>query len=152
MTITFDDQSPSYHDDLYVKIPELNLDRRFDTYFFALDLGYSSIEESIEKVKIVLKDLLENWAKAIKTAKVGETVYLPIDFSDQSVGALKVSKEANNRLTIRYSSHKIVCMFPSFMAEAKFAETETSTQKQCFEVSMASFLDELEREYSKIYI
>jgi hypothetical protein len=60
-----------------------------DSYYFALDNELLPDIESEEKVRLVLKRLLEQWLEAIRALKVGEVAYLPYDFSDQCTGWLR---------------------------------------------------------------
>ncbi|GAB3800536.1 hypothetical protein GCM10028819_26040 [Spirosoma humi] len=152
MTITFEEDK-AFHDDLHVCIPELKIDRYFDTYYFVVDYEFLPNKETEEKVKISLKNLLVDWGNAVKTMDVAETVYLPINFKDQYVGTLKVFKEANDLLKISYSNHKYISMFPSQMNKIIFNEkTESSSSDESFEIYLDDFIDELKREYSKIKV
>ena len=152
MTITFDEDK-AFHDDLYVNIPELKIDHYFDSYYFVVDYDFLPDEETEEKVKISLKNLLIDWEEAVQTMAVGETVYLPIDFSDQYVGTLKVFKELGNILKISYATHHNMMMFPTNRKKIKLtSETESYNGREYFHIHIDNFLNELRREYSKISI
>ncbi|MBD2757752.1 hypothetical protein [Spirosoma validum] len=150
MTISFNEHK-AFHNDLYVNLPQLKIDHYFDTYYFVVDYEFLPNEETEEKVKISLKNLLADWENAVKTMAVGETIYLPIDFSDQYIGTLKVFKQIHNLLKISYCTHYNMAMFPSQMGKVKFSEkTESYNGSESFGIYMDNFIDELQREYSKI--
>lgn len=54
-----------------------------DSYYFALDGKLMPGREDAEKVRAVLRSLLEQWLFAIKNATDDSVAYLPYDFSDQ---------------------------------------------------------------------
>ncbi|MGA0560635.1 hypothetical protein ACO2Q8_28475 [Larkinella sp. VNQ87] len=140
-----------FHDDLYVNFPELDIEQYNDTYYFALDSGILPEEEDERKVKIVLNDLLTNWEKSVEALSNESTALLPIDFSDQYVGALKVRRK-DDHLTVHYSTYRMDGgMFPSFMNKISFDE-EIFTSKKSFTISVKDFLAEIMRERDKIEV
>ena len=63
-----------------------------DSYYFALDRQLLPDQEDADKVRIVLKRLLEQWLKAVEQIPDGGIVYLPYDFSDQYIGWLQCKR------------------------------------------------------------
>jgi hypothetical protein len=66
MTITVEDNE-RFHEDLHISVPELNENIRIDTYFFVLDQGLLLNEKTPEKVKIVLRFLLNHWHQEVES-------------------------------------------------------------------------------------
>jgi len=61
---------------------------RCDSYYLAIDWGMLPDQEDADKVRAVLRQLLEQWLAAVEQLPDGGTVYLPYDFSDQCTGWL----------------------------------------------------------------
>jgi hypothetical protein len=59
-----------------------------DSYFLALDRELLPDREGADKVRAVLRRLLEQWLAAVERIPDGGTAYLPYDFSDQGTGWL----------------------------------------------------------------
>jgi hypothetical protein len=59
-----------------------------DSYYLALDRELLPNREDADKVRAVLRRLLEQWLAALEQLPDGGTVYLPYDFSDQYTGWL----------------------------------------------------------------
>ena len=83
----------SGHDDLKFSVRDLTADLTFDTYYFGL-----AIEplEDISDLKNCLANFLNKWVIQINAMQNGQTVYLPIDISDQYTGCLKVVKHGDD--------------------------------------------------------
>src|SRR5437667_2823768 len=75
------------HDDLHVWIEGYS--RTTDSYYLALDRGMLAGEESAEKVRRVLVQLLQRWLEALAQTTPARPVYLPFDFSDQYTGCFQ---------------------------------------------------------------
>ena len=75
------------HDDLHVWIEGYS--RTTDSYYLALDRGMLAGEESAEKVRRVLVQLLQRWLEALAQSTPARPVYLPFDFSDQYTGCFQ---------------------------------------------------------------
>ena len=75
------------HDDLHVWIEGYS--RTTDSYYLALDRGMLAGEESAEKVRRVLVQLLQRWLEALAQTTAARPVYLPFDFSDQYTGCFQ---------------------------------------------------------------
>lgn len=85
------------HSDLSFEFPALGLSERLDTYYFALAIEPKSGSKEIKKAIALL---LQSWKSRLNKLIEGETIYLPIDFSDQYIACLEVSK--NSELEINY--------------------------------------------------
>ncbi len=60
-----------------------------DSYYLALDNELLPGVEDERKIQAVLLRLHEQWLEALENLKVGETAYLPYDFSDEYTGWLR---------------------------------------------------------------
>ena len=88
------------HDDLIFSIPGLTGTETFDTYYFALAI---ESRENAENVRGAVAELLQFWIDKIDETKNGETIHLPIDFSDQYTGCLRIKNESD-QMTLTYGS------------------------------------------------
>ena len=88
------------HEDLIFEIPELISLQKFDTYYFALAIEPKS---GIKEIKSSVAELIASWNKKLAEIKSGQVIYLPIDFSDQYTGCLRVEKENDLNLTYGFS-------------------------------------------------
>ena len=88
------------HRDLAFEIPGLIDDELFDTYYFILAIEPVN---SFQEVKNAVSSLLGKWLEKVHPLKQEHTVYLPIDFSDQYTGCLKVQHQGKLKLTYGYS-------------------------------------------------
>src|SRR5215470_16626877 len=59
-----------------------------DSYYLALDRELLPDREDADKVRAVLRRLLEQWLFAVENLPDNGTAYLPYDFSDQYTGWL----------------------------------------------------------------
>lgn len=86
------------HEDLLFSIPNLIEDQIFDTYYF-----YLAVEpaETIDHIKYAVSNLIQFWRNKISGIKKDETIFLPIDFSDQYTGCLNVRKQ-DEKLVLIY--------------------------------------------------
>ena len=89
------------HEDLLFEIEGLVEKRTFDTYYFAL-----AAEDKKVSLGSALALLLRSWKRKLSTMKFEDTLYLPIDFSDQATGCIKVEKEAMLVLSFGYSTRE----------------------------------------------
>ena len=65
-----------------------------DSYYLALDRNLLHGREDADKVRAVLRRLLEQWLAAVERLPDGGTAYLPYDFSDQYTGWLECQRSA----------------------------------------------------------
>jgi len=91
------------HEDLLFEIEGLVEKRTFDTYYFAL-----AAEDKKVSLGSALALLLRSWKRKLSTMKFEDTLYLPIDFSDQATGCIKVEKEAMLVLSFGYSTRESI--------------------------------------------
>jgi len=98
LTIDIIDNDKGGHDDLLFSIPDLIGDKEFDTYYF-----YLAVEpaETIDEIKNAVSQLLQFWLDKVSGSINGETIFLPIDFSDQYIGCLKVQNQ-DMKLVLTY--------------------------------------------------
>lgn len=151
MEITFkENENFLFHKDLHVCIPELNIDVYTDTYYFALDNGILPEEETEDKVKIVLTDLLSYWEKTVEELQENNIAFLPYDFSDQYLGALKIKRKKFD-LIIRDSwGKKYGTFFPSYTNKIQFEDEEFNVDINSTKMPIEKFLMEIRRERDKI--
>ena len=83
------------HKDLIFSIVGLVDKLEFDTYHFAIEI---EPYENFQDIRNALATLLTYWLTETQNAKEGLPVYLPIDFSDQYTGCLKVLKQGDKLL------------------------------------------------------
>jgi len=101
ISIEIIDNDMGGHRDLLFSIPDLVEDRAFDTYYFALAAEKTEEPDDIEKA---VAQLIQFWIDKAMEMKNDEIIYLPIDFSDQYTGCLRVYKQGEQLvLTYGYS-------------------------------------------------
>ena len=91
------------HEDLVFEIPELITQQKFDTYYFALAI---EPKNGIKEIKKAVAELIASWNKKQAELENGQVIYLPIDFSDQYTGCLKVEKKNDLNLTYGFSKRE----------------------------------------------
>lgn len=94
------DNDQNGHNDLLFEIPGLVRQKKFDTYYFALAI---EPQDGLSEIKKAVSQLIESWNQEINRLKYGQTIYLPIDFSDQYTGCIKLEKIDKLNLTYGYS-------------------------------------------------
>ena len=95
LRLTYDHNGTS-HGDLRLQFGRFS--RVGDSYYLALDPGIRPGDESPEKVRLVLEQLLEQWIERLKLLVEGETVYLPFEFTDEYTGWLRCRMEGTDTL------------------------------------------------------
>ncbi|WP_418510811.1 hypothetical protein [Corallibacter sp.] len=88
------------HEDLIFEIPELISEQIFNTYYFALAIEPKS---GIKEIKNAVAELIASWNKKQAEMENGQIIYLPIDFSDQYTGCLRVKKKNDLNLIYGFS-------------------------------------------------
>jgi hypothetical protein len=86
LIIQFRDNNTA-HDDVHVWIEGYS--RAADSYYFALDPGMLAGDESADKVRRVLIQLLQGWIEVLTRATPTQPAYLPFDFSDEYTGCFQ---------------------------------------------------------------
>ena len=90
------------HEDLLFDVRGLICEKYFDTYYFSLAIEPKS---GILEIKSAVAKLLGAWMKQVNGLRSGNIIYLPIDFSDQYTGCLKV-ENLEDRLLLTYGLSK----------------------------------------------
>ncbi len=106
--------SKGSHEDLLFEIPKLGIQKSLDTYYFVLAM---ESKKQPYQVKNAVVELVSFWNKKLTEMPNGTVIYLPIDFSDQYTGCLKVEKNNSLKLTYGYSmqeGHSINPMNPIY--------------------------------------
>lgn len=81
---------------------------------FAIDPNIEPDKEDADKVKTVLKKLLDQWKLYVSRMKADEIIYLPFDFSDEYTGCLRCEFQNDFvLLTVGYLQSVGWLIFPS---------------------------------------
>ena len=86
------------HKDLNFQIDGLTEQLTFDSYYFALATERAS--EHLSTVQAIAQ-LISFWIMKLESLDSNETIFLPIDFSDQYIGCLRVTS-MNGELELNY--------------------------------------------------
>jgi hypothetical protein len=104
------------HNDLVLRIGDQSW--MCDTYYFALDRGLLPDREDADKVRVVLRQLLQQWLSAVEHVPDGHTVFLPYDFSDQCTGWLRCQRSGSLAVVCRgWASVEGWSFYPSAIGE-----------------------------------
>ncbi len=115
MLLEFRDNK-TLHNDLILHFNGLEIES--DSYYFALDRNVKPENEDADKIKIVIKRLLEQWKSYVSRAKSDEVIYLPFDFSGEYTGCIKCEfQNTDVLLTIGYLDFQGWSFFPSEISE-----------------------------------
>jgi hypothetical protein len=92
LSLRFEDNDTA-HDDLVLRFAS----ERWvcDSYYLVLDRELLPDREDADKVRAVLRRLLEQWLAALGRLPDGGTAYLPYDFSDQYTGWLACQRSGS---------------------------------------------------------
>ena len=82
------------------EIPNLISPQKFDTYYFALAI---EPKDGIKEIKNAVAELIASWNKKQTEMENGQVIYLPIDFSEEYTGCLRVEKKNDLNLTYGFS-------------------------------------------------
>ena len=74
-------------------------EHRGDSYYLRLDPGVDASDETNAKVRKVLSRIVQQWQVYVENALVGDTIYLPFEFSDQSTHWLQCCM-ADSKVTL----------------------------------------------------
>lgn len=102
MILNIDIDNYQGHSDLLLKSDVLGLEKYTDSYYFIIDPDFKPLEETFEKVTILLIGLLQFWINEIESIIENNTAYLPFDFSDQYLGCFRIMGTNNNDINIDY--------------------------------------------------
>ena len=81
-------------------IPDLIGCQKFDTYYFAIAI---EPKKGFSETKNAVAQLIMAWKRRLRLLVEGQVIYLPIDFSDQYTGCIRVEKQNDLYLTFGYS-------------------------------------------------
>ena len=142
------DNDQGGHEDLLVNIDGL-INKVFDTYYFAI-----AIEpfENLQDIKNAVTKLLMYWREEIQSAKDGQKLHLPIDFSDQYSGCIEAAQKGEN-LQLRYGYTERGGWNINPIDPGDYSKTVTDfedTENIIIEVSKADFLNEIVRQIRKL--
>jgi hypothetical protein len=98
ISIDIIDNERGGHEDLIFSIPNLIEQKELDTYYFWIS---NETIENLSELKIAVSKLIKFWFEKVYELNSYDTIYLPIDFSDQYTGCLRVYKE-DNQLILTY--------------------------------------------------
>lgn len=86
LSLHFEDNGTEHHD-LVLRFAGERWD--CDSYYLALAGASLPGQKDADKIRVILRMLLEQWLSAVENFSDGSTVYLPYDFSDQYTGWLR---------------------------------------------------------------
>ena len=151
MEITFK-PNPNFpfHEDLHISIPELDIDGDSDTFYFAIDDSLLPNEASDDKVKISLRNLLSDWERTVEDLPDEGITFLPFDFSDQTVAALKIYR-SGYQLVVRHAwTLGFGGAYIHTKGEAEIRDEDFNVYIGSMIVPIDQFLSEIRREHDKI--
>ncbi|MES2775834.1 MAG: hypothetical protein V4722_16790 [Bacteroidota bacterium] len=130
------------HRDLKFSIKGLIERQEFDTYFFAVQIDDF---ENLREIKNAVVNLLNYWAMETQNAKDDRPIYLPIDFSDEYTGCIRVLGQGDQVvLTYGFShleGHSVNPLNPGNYCNS-ISDFEM-TVNQSIEVSKIDFLNSI---------
>ncbi len=89
------------HEDILFSIPRLGVDQECDLYYFSFS---KDSDNTFDDTINAFCTLIEFWREKTLECNDNSTIYLPIDFSDEYSGCLKLKREDKNLiLTYGYS-------------------------------------------------
>jgi len=134
------------HKDLLFEIPSLGISKLTDSYFFWLE--YEALESTTTITEsTVTKYILvyyTNFLNLLKSCCTNDCLYLPIDFSDQYVGFLEVSKKDNSKLILSYHVYRLLVSYPSHIAVDSLNPQNLIYKGEIKEVSYFDFISDFE--------
>jgi hypothetical protein len=137
------------HSDLLFSIPDLIGDKELDTYYFGI-----AVEplETINDIKMAVSQLIQFWLDKVSEVKNEETIFLPIDFSDQYTGCLKVQAQ-DELLVLAYGFSKregySVCSLNPENYYKQINDFEADSEKQ-LTVNKSDFISALDKQVRKL--
>lgn len=137
------------HKDIIFSVPDLIIDGVFDTYYFGI---FIEPIESFQDIRNAIAELINFWKTKILACEIGEVVYLPIDFSDQYTGCLKVEKLGEEiKLNYGYSLREGYSVNP-ISPEDYYKEIDDFklTSEETLIVSQNRFTSDLEKNIIKL--
>ena len=92
------------HEDLRLFSDEISFSVEADSYYLVLDNNILPSEESYKKAGIVLREMLYSWILQLKSLGSGEIILLPLDFSDQYVGCIRIEAIDEGNVLVNYGN------------------------------------------------
>jgi hypothetical protein len=135
------------HDDLFLHFEGQSW--VCDSYYFAIDWNFLPGDESTEKVRAVLRKLLEQWLSTVMNLSDGGTAFLPYDFSDEYTGWLCCQRNGDEMTVLRgwalVQGHgifpsaigKYLTHLPEFKADGPTAKSSKEVLLQAIRDSLA---------------
>jgi hypothetical protein len=102
------DTTKEGHEDLTLFLDEISFSTEADSYYLMLDNKILPNEESYQKVKIVLDEMLQSWIAQVKQLNAHDIVFLPFDFSDQYIGCIRVEAIDDKNVSINYGFTTVI--------------------------------------------
>ena len=95
--LDYNDNGTSHRD---VTLRFGDVEKLCDSYYFALDNDLLPHDESSAKVCTVIAQLLRQWQSDVATLEIGDTAYLPFDFSDEYSAWVRVERKDAERMAL----------------------------------------------------
>lgn len=133
------------HDDLFLYFGEEII--KCDSYWFASDQNIEPNKEDADKVKTVIRELLNQWKLYVSGAKSGEVIYLPFDFSDEYTGCLRCEFQ-NDFVLLRvgYLQFNGLIFFPSDISTyVKSNKLFIKSKDSIIKLPRSEFLNQIKR-------
>lgn len=93
-------ENNSFHQDLIMKAPSLNIVKAMDSYYFwPTDSKYG--KERIDGIKNI-KKYFNQVRNRLSMLEIKEKLFIPVDFSDQYFGGFMISKISSNTILASY--------------------------------------------------
>lgn len=130
------------HRDLIFGIAGLFANREFDSYYFSIAIEPN---DTIQDLRNALATLFSYWITEAKQLPDNHSIFLPIDFSDQYTGCLKVvSCGPILQLTYGYSEREGFTVNPLDPGDYSTSVTDfKDTENKTIEVLKSDFLSSL---------
>ncbi len=143
------DNKKGGHDDLIFSIEGLVDKLILDTYYFIIEI---EPYETLQDIKNAVGQLLTYWLTEIQNVDEGKQIYLPIDFSDQYTGCLKVLKQGESiQLTYGFSDREGYSINP--LSPGDYSTTITDfkdTQNKTIEVTSDDFMNSVRHQIDRL--
>jgi hypothetical protein len=98
------DNNQGGHNDILFQISGLTNEKAFDSYFFILAMERN---KNVDKLDFGVAGLFEYWKEKTLLMADNNTIFLPIDFSDEYTGCIKVEK-VDMSLILTYGFSRIM--------------------------------------------
>jgi hypothetical protein len=141
-------ENKSGHKDLIISFTGL-VDLTLDTYYFAIAV---KPDETFKATKTAIAQLLSYWQATIQNSLGDQTIYLPIDFSDEYTGCFKIHNRGETLMvTYGFSSRQGYSVSP--IDPNDYSTTVTDFQQDVHvhvEVDKESFICSITSQVNKL--